>query len=90
MMEDVKTIQSEIEKACMATLPRTKARNQALASIKWVLASEKGFAALAGIKCIIVPDISDAQVFDGRDNETMKARFYSAILKMPFVPVLLP
>ncbi len=83
-------ITSAVEKAMIGTEPKTKARNKALASVRWVLACDNGFAALNGIQIIIVPDISDAQVFDGRDNEEIKARYYTAATKTQFVPVLLP
>ncbi len=83
-------ITAKVAEACATTEPLTKARNKALASVRWVLACENGFAALSGLQIIIVADISAAQVFDGRDNEEMKARFYSAATKTQFVPVLLP
>ncbi len=86
----MQTIIQAIQNALSTTEPKTKARNKALASVRWVLASEKGFAALSGLQIIIVPDIAAAQVFDGRDNEEIKARYYTAATKTQFVPVLLP
>lgn len=88
-------IQEKIAEACATTAPGTKARKHALASVRWVLASCTGYAALVDdpvviARCVIVDDIADAQVFDGRDNEEVKARFYGAMLKTDFVPVLLP
>jgi len=86
----MKTIQSEITRVLTETQPKTKARNKALASVRWVLASEKGFCALQGVKIVFVPDVASAQVFDGRDSEETKASFYSAITKTACIPVLLP
>lgn len=86
-------LQQRIAEACASTPPRTKARRQALASVQWVLGCASGYAALAADpvgRCVIVDDIADAQVFDGRDNEEMKVRFFGAVLKTPFEPVLLP
>lgn len=61
-------------------------------AIRWVLVCEAGYANQGeGLNppCV-VPDISGATVFDGRDNESLKARWYSATLGTHCVAVLLP
>lgn len=80
-----------IEAAMAATPPYTKARNKALASVKWVLLCADGYASLSPqARCIIVPDLCDAMVFDGRDNEERKVATYSSALGTPFVVEFLP
>lgn len=87
----VSPIAERIQWACAATEPRTKGRNKALAAVRWVLICASGYAALSpDARCIIVPDLSDALVFDGRDNEETKARYYSAALGTQCLPDLLP
>jgi hypothetical protein len=84
-------IQSRIAQACASTEPSTKARNKALATVRWVLICASGYAALTpDARCIVVEDIASAQVFDGRDNEQLKARFWSIQLGTDCVPQLLP
>lgn len=52
---------------------------------RWRLVSPAGqYAGLNGLFAALVSR-DKAQVFDGRDNEHHKIRFYSAILKVPFV-----
>ena len=64
------------------TLPRTKARMAALASVKWLLASEEGQAmGIQGMTAKLV-SLEEAQVFDGRDNEDAKQRFFEALLRV--------
>lgn len=80
-----------LDAAMAATKPFTKARNKALASVKWVLMCADGYASLSEqARCIIVPDLCDAMVFDGRDNEERKVATYSAALGTEFVVELLP
>ena len=82
---------ARIDAAMSATQPFTKARNKALANVKWVLLCADGYASLSPqARCIIVPDLCDAMVFDGRDNEERKVATYSAALGTPFVVELLP
>lgn len=84
-------IATKINEAIAATEPKTKERNKALSAVRWVLICASGYAALTqDARCIIVEDIADAQVFDGRDNEAMKAKFYSVMLKTNCEPMLLP
>jgi hypothetical protein len=64
------------------TRPKTKARMAALASVKWFLATEDGQAVgIRGVASKLVP-LEEAQVFDGRDNEDAKRRFFEALLKV--------
>ncbi len=84
-------IRLRIERAIKATAPRTKARNKALAAVRWVLITASGYAALStDARCVVVPDIADAQVFDGRDNEETKAKFWTVQIGAPCIPQLLP
>lgn len=85
------SITQKITEACAATQPRTPARNKALKSVRWVLLCASGYAALThDVRCIVVEDIASAQVFDGRDNETLKARYWSVQLGEDCQPLLLP
>ena len=64
------------------TRPKTKARMAALASVKWLLATEDGQAVgIQGMAAKLVP-LEEAQVFDGRDNEDVKQRFFEALLRV--------
>ena len=84
-------LSNRINAAMASTQPFTKARNKELSKVKWVLLCEKGYAALSpAFSCIIVPDLCDAMVFDGRDNEEMKANCYSTALGVQFVVEILP
>jgi hypothetical protein len=76
-MNDIK---SRIAAACANTAPRTKARNLALAAVRWVIKSEQGNAYIgqAGLSSVLVAR-EHATVFDGRDNEEMKIAFLRAI-----------
>lgn len=89
----MKVIQDAIEKAMDATQPKTKERNRALAAVKWVLKCMTPFgvryAGLNGMTCILVDRVNDAQVFDGRDNETMKAHFWGIQLGQKLEATLL-
>ena len=72
-------------------MPNDTALIKALKAKRWVLACERGYAALSVQgKCIIVSDISSAEVFDGRDNEVMKLNYYGAVLKTTFIMEMLP
>lgn len=60
-----------------------KAAWKAAKAIKWRLRSPAGqYAGLDGLRCVLT-DADHAVVFDGRDNEAFKARYYSAVLKVP-------
>lgn len=81
---------ARIQAACDSTEPTTKARNKALAAVKWTLK-------VAGISNdvyvmkttsvfqteYLTDDITKAVWFDGRDNEEMKLKFFEAIIGEP-------
>lgn len=76
-------------RAQFSSLP-DKQRWRAMRGIKWVLVSPAGqYAALDGLRCVLTSDFNRAVVFDGRDNEQYKARFYSAVLKVAVEPQLI-
>lgn len=80
-----------VAQAVASTMPG-RARMKALAAIRWVLVCESGYANQGeglGSPCVVA-DLSSATVFDGRDSEETKARYYSAVLKTHCVAVLLP
>lgn len=84
-------IKAAIDRAISGTEPKTKARNKALASVRWILFCAAGYAALTPYgKCFLTDCISAATVFDGRDNEELKARFWSAQLGTKLEIMLLP
>ncbi|AKC82947.1 hypothetical protein IMCC26134_09460 [Verrucomicrobia bacterium IMCC26134] len=71
------------------TKPRTQARMKALAGVKWFLATDDARAVgLRGLTAALVP-LEGAEIYDGRDNEEMKRRYFEAMLKVPLkiVPV---
>lgn len=77
----MKTIEQAIAKAIESTPERTKARNQALASVKWRLVTPLGLC--AGLsnhfpfeEILVVPEDPRALVFDGRDNEQAKLQWF--------------
>lgn len=67
-------------------------RTKALKAIRWVLACSDGpevYGCLYGYKCGLTQHVDNAQVFDGRDNDELKAKFWSAQLGRKMVPALL-
>lgn len=77
------TLQDSIKGACDSTEPFTRARNEALASVKWRLRSPSGqYAGLDGLRSVLT-DEANALVFDGRDNEQIKTEHWSVLLKVP-------
>ena len=83
------TLAEQIEKACRSTEPQTKARNKALAGVKWRLRGiRREFVGLdSQCRCAFVSE-SEALVFDGRDNEEMKLATYQAALGQLVLEVL--
>ena len=75
---------SAVEDAVYAAIqigaPGSKHRTRALKSVKWVIVTESG-----GVVC---NDDRSPMVFDGRDNEVMKCRYYSVLLKCKCTPEL--
>jgi len=69
------------------TNPGTSARNKALAEGQWLLASDDGRAVgLRGLASALVP-LEEAQIYDGRDNEEMKRRYFEAVFKVQLTVV---
>ncbi len=61
----------------------TSARAKALSTVQWFLATNDGRAVgLRGLKAALVP-INEAEIYDGRDNEEMKKRYFEAVFKVP-------
>lgn len=79
-------------KAAVSSAPAGPVRTKALKAIRWVLAcaeGEEGYAILNGTECCLTSYIDSAIKFDGRDNEELKAKFWSLQLGRKMVPVLL-
>lgn len=84
-------LQRNIAGAVGGTEPFTTARNAALATVRWILATEDGrFVAVddRGF-ATLVSDPQRAAVYDGRDNEELKLEFFEALLGVSLTVVLL-
>jgi hypothetical protein len=71
------------------TKPGSRARAKALAGMQWFLATDDARAVgLRGLTAALVP-LEEAEIYDGRDNEEMKRRYFEAVLKVPLkvVPI---
>ena len=80
----MKTIETEIARACERTAPRTKERNKALASVRWRLRCGLLYGGLGpDLTCILTTE-DKAVVFDGRDNEKTKLAFWQAVTGYKF------
>ncbi len=84
-------LQRTISRAARGTVPFTRGRSRALAKIRWVLATDDGrFVRVDNCGCAsLVREAARAAVYDGRDNEELKARFFRALFGVPFTVVLL-
>lgn len=84
-------LERRIKEVCDSTQPRTRARRDALAAIRWVLRDQHGnYAALDSNACMTaVEDRADAIVFDGRDNEELKRGYYERITGLNYTVELL-
>jgi hypothetical protein len=84
-------VEHNIARAIRSTLPRTKARMQALASVRWILATDDGrFVAVDDRGIVRLADHpADATVFDGRDNERHKLRFMETLFGLALIIVVL-
>lgn len=83
-------IQREILRTIRGTKPQTVSRMKALAAVRWVLATGDGrFVAVDDrAQASLVRHSSQAMVYDGRDNEELKVRFFEALFKVPLTVVL--
>lgn len=84
-------INREIADAVRGTAPRTSARMRALASVRWVLATDDGRFVTVDERASVAltGEPAKAAVYDGRDNEELKVRFMEALLHVPLTVVLL-
>lgn len=76
----------------VATTEKGKARTAALKAVRWVLRSGSMYVGPCDPKTLETPLVQDrtaALVFDGRDNEVMRAAFFSHTFGAPFTPELL-
>jgi hypothetical protein len=90
MKTQIELLRDRIGSACEATKPGSRARKSALSRIKWRLESFDGLCAGLDDKfgCALV-QVENAQVFDGRDNEELKKKFYEIALGVELALVLL-
>lgn len=85
------TIDTAIAQA-VASTEKGKARTAALKAVRWVLRSGSMFIGPCDPKTLETPLVTnraEALVFDGRDNEVMRAAFFSHTFSAPFTPELL-
>jgi hypothetical protein len=89
MKSQVDVLRERIAEACRTTKPFTKQRNAALAKIKWRLESFEGLCAGLDDKlCCALVQPQNAMVFDGRDDEEMKKKWYEINLRVELALVL--
>ena len=90
MQTTLELLHGKIADACSATKPKSRQRMKALAKIKWRLESFEGLCAGLDDKfgCALVLPYH-AQIFDGRDNEELKKKFYETVLGVELAIVLL-
>lgn len=69
------------------TKPNTKARAKALGGIQWFLATEDGRAVGTEGSTYGLVSLDEAEIYDGRDNEEIKRRYFEAVLKVPLMIV---
>lgn len=69
------------------TKPGTRARAKALEGVQWFLATEDGRAVGPMGSTYGLVSLEDAEIYDGRDNEEMKRRYFEAVLKVPLMIV---
>ncbi len=78
-------MQRTISRAVRGTKPQTHARMESLAGVRWVLATDDGrFVAVdERAQASLVLDPAQAMIYDGRDNEALKARFSRRCSRCP-------
>lgn len=86
-----KTLAERIQAACDSTAPKTKARNQALAEVQWVLKSDDGYLVAGGLteSPRFVDRIEDATVYSGLDNEEVKRSYFETLTNRSLIVELL-
>jgi hypothetical protein len=90
MKSQIEILEERIDDACASTPSGTRARMKALSKIKWRLESFEGLCGGLDDKFgVALVSPHNAQVFDGRDNEQMKKRYYEAALGVELAIVLL-
>lgn len=84
-------MQRSIARAVRGTKPRTAQRMKALARVRWVLATEDGQVVAVNERALatLTREPAKAAIYDGRDNETLKAGFFEALLKVSLTVVIL-
>jgi hypothetical protein len=84
-------MQRTLDRATAGTRPFTRARKRALAGVRWVLATnDSRFVAVDECgRARLTDRPAGAAVYDGRDNEELKVRFFTAILGERLTVVLL-
>ena len=84
-------LRSSLSRAVRGTRPGTAQRMKALARVRWVLATDDGQFVAVNERALatLTRDPAIAAVYDGRDNEALKAGFFEALLKVPLTVVLL-
>ena len=90
MPTTLELLHERIAEACSVTKPRTRERNKALAKIRWRLESFEGLCVGMDDKlgsALVLP--GNALVYDGRDNEDMKKKFFETVLGVELAIVLL-
>ena len=65
----------------------TRDRSKALAGVQWFLATKDGRAVGPKDSTYGLVSIDKAEIYDGRDNEEMKRRYFEAVLKVPLMIV---
>ena len=84
-------IQDSIASSIQNTEPNTMKRMRALAKVRWVLATTDGkFVSVDNqARATLTNELSQATIYDGRDNEDLKCRFMETLLRVPLLVVLI-
>lgn len=84
-------LRRSIARAVRGTKPGTAKRMRALATVRWVLATEEGGFVTVNDRAVasLTRDPARASIYDGRDNEALKASFFEVLLKVSLTVVLL-
>jgi hypothetical protein len=84
-------MQRSIARAVRGTRLGSSKRMRALATVRWVLATQDGrFVRIDDCaRALLTREREQATVYDGRDNEILKARFMQALFGVSLTVVLL-